>query len=98
MHLNLQLRNLFLQCLNASKLKLLPVFILVLLFPTLLAQYPCGTIGGGAGAVGSIPQSWAQKSAPPYYIKLYIHAIRQPDGCGGVSEQSIDAALSIFRG
>jgi len=56
----------------------------------------CGTVGGGLGSVGPIPPNFQGNNPPsgPFYIRVYPHVIRRPDGSGGQTDAAIDAAFA----
>lgn len=82
------------------------IFILLISFVTLnLFSSPINgqfeslcTTSGGAGAIGVIPPSGGTNNntlntSDPFFIKVYVHVIRKPDGSGGQSHEAIDNAF-----
>jgi hypothetical protein len=53
----------------------------------------CETVGG-ANAIGPISQFFSPPPSGPFYVRVYPHAIRRPDGSGGASEEAIEAAFA----
>ena len=54
----------------------------------------CRTAGGGPGAIGPISQFFSPPPSGPFYIRVYPHVIRMPDGSGGQTDEAIDAAFA----
>jgi hypothetical protein len=82
----------------ANALRLMVSLLYVCATLTLNAQNQsfCGTVGGGPGSIGPIPPNFQGNNPPsgPFYIRVYPHVIRMPDGSGGQTDEAIDAAFA----
>ncbi|MBK8192662.1 MAG: T9SS type A sorting domain-containing protein [Lewinellaceae bacterium] len=94
------MKNIFKQKSHDLTTKLLILIITFFSATTLGAQnQPFCTTIGGAGAIGQIPPGFAPSNPPsgPFYIRIYVHALRRSDGSGGQTMEEVKDAIQLMR-
>ena len=51
---------------------------------------------GNSGSIGCDPVLHSLDETGPFFLKIYVHAIRKDDGSGGQTQQEIEEALSYL--
>lgn len=56
----------------------------------------CSTVGNSSTSIACDPNLHSMDEKGPFFLKVYVHAIRKDDGSGGQSQQEIEEALGYL--
>lgn len=90
---------------RSNQIRILRVVLSAAIFALYIAANPnnlkaqsvaCSTVGNSSTSIACDPNLHSMDEKGPFFLKIYVHAIRKDDGSGGQSQQEIEEALGYL--